>query len=104
MCSRCSISDDLLKVNDESVCLSCISKYNIAPYMSEQDERKLIEDCNCIHYSRIVNSLSLVSAIRLHGFFVEECIRYYAIGDLVFYDSPTQPVARLFYNHLIMWF
>jgi hypothetical protein len=23
---------------------------------------------------------------------------------LVCYDSPERPVARLFYNHLIMWF
>ena len=104
MCSRCAIQDDLLHVNDEAVCLTCISKYNIAPHLTDEQEKKLIADCECIQYSRLVNSLSLVSAIRLHGFFVEECIRYYAIGDLIFYDLPTQPVARLFYNHLILWF
>jgi hypothetical protein len=104
MCTRCATPGDLLQVNDEHVCLDCISKHNIAPHMTDQQLETLIADCNCIRYSRIVNSLSLVSSIRLHGFFVEDQIRYYTIGDLVFYDSPLHPVARLFYNHLIMWF
>jgi hypothetical protein len=104
MCSRCANSDDLLQVNLEIVCLTCISKFNIAPLLSDEQEQKLIADCSCIPFSSITNSLSLVSAIRIHGFFVHQNIRYYTIGDLVFYDSPLHPVARLFYNHIILWF
>ena len=104
MCSRCNLSTELLQVNDELVCLPCIDKYSIAPLLTDEQEKKLIADFSCIPFSRVVNSLSLVSSIRLHGFFVEDSIRYYTIGDLVFYDSPFKPVARLFYNHLIMWF
>ena len=104
MCTRCSKPSLLLAVNDEMVCLDCITACNIAPHMTTEQIQKLIDDCNCIRYTRIVNSLSLVSSIRLHGFFVEDHIRYYTIGDLVFYDSPLKPVARLFYHHLIMWF
>jgi len=104
MCSRCSTQTTLLQVNDEHVCLDCISKFNIAPILTDSQREKLIADCACIRYSRIENSLSLVSSIRLNGFFVQDNIRYYTIGDLVCYDSPERPVARLFYNHLIMWF
>jgi len=104
MCHRCQQKRDLLKVNDEEVCLDCIKLHNITPHMTEEDERKLVADCLCINYSRMVNSLSLVSFIRLYGFFVHEGIRYYTMGDLVFYDSPIQPVGRLFYNHLLLWF
>jgi len=104
MCSRCLKGDLLLQVNDERVCLECITKFNIAPHLTELQREKLIADCACIRYSRIENSLSLVSSIRLNGFFVQDNIRYYTIGDLVCYDSPERPVARLFYNHLLMWF
>ena len=104
MCSRCASSDQLLQVNHEIVCLACISTFSIAPHLTDEQQKKLIADCSCIPFSSITNSLSLVSSIRIHGFFVHENIRYYTIGDLVFYDSPLLPVARLFYNHLILWF
>lgn len=104
MCSRCSTDTQLLQVNEETVCLDCIVKFNIAPILTDSQREKLIADCACIRFKRIENSLSLVSSIRIHGFFVQDNIRYYTIGDLVFYDSPERPVARLFYNHLIMWF
>jgi len=104
MCSRCATPGNLLQVNDELVCLACITSFHIAPHLSALQRQKLIADCSCIRYTRLVNSLSLVSSIRLYGFFVEDQIRYYTIGDLVFYDSPLHPVARLFYNHIILWF
>jgi hypothetical protein len=104
MCSRCYSGGALLQVNDENVCLDCITTHQIAPILTELQREKLIADCECIPYSRIQKSLSLVSSIRLNGFFVQDNIRYYTFGDLVFYDSPERPVARLFYNHLIMWF
>jgi hypothetical protein len=104
MCSRCNTSRDLLKVNDELVCLPCIDLFSIAPILTLEQRQKLIDDVSCIHFTRIVKSLSLVSFIRLYGFFVQDNIRYFTIGDLVFYDSPLHPVARLFYNDIIMWF
>lgn len=104
MCDRCKQTRDLLKVNQEDVCLDCIKLYNISPNINEDEERKLVADCLAINYSSMINSLSLVSFIRIHGFFVHEGIRYYTIGDLVFYDSPLRPVGRLFYNHLLLWF
>ena len=104
MCHRCKEHRDLLLVNDEEVCLDCIKLHRISPILTKEQERKLIDDCSAIHYTRMINSISLVSFIRIHGFFVHEGICYYTIGDLVFYDSPLKPVARLFYNHLILWF
>ena len=104
MCSRCAMVTDLLQVNDEKVCLDCITAHKIAPTITDLQRENLIADCNCIAHSSIINSLSLVSSIRLHGTFVHESIRYYTIGDLVFYDSPLRPVGRLFYNHLLLWF
>jgi len=104
MCSRCNDSCPVLVVNENAVCLPCIEKYSIAPHMTDEQRKNLIADFSCIPFTRVVNSLSLVSSIRLHGFFVEDNIRYYTIGDLVCYDSPYKPVARLFYNHIIMWF
>lgn len=104
MCDRCKQTRDLLSVNSESVCLDCIKLFRISPNLTEDEERKLIADCLSIDYSSMINSLSLVSFIRMHGFFVYENIRYYTIGDLVFYDSPLRPVGRLFYNHLLLWF
>ena len=104
MCCRCNSSCDVLQVNHEFVCLQCIERFSIAPLLTAEQRDNLIADFSCIPFTRVVNSLSLVSSIRLHGFFVEDNIRYYALGDLVFYDSPLHPVARLFYNHIIMWF
>jgi len=104
MCDRCKQTRDLLSVNSEAVCLDCIKQYSISPNLTEKEERKLIDDCLSINYSSMINSLSFVSFIRMHGFFVHENIRYYTIGDLVFYDSPLRPVGRLFYNHLLLWF
>ena len=104
MCSRCQQPRDLLKVNDEEVCLDCIKLHNISPILTEHQERELIANCLTINYSSMINSISFVSFIRLHGFFVHEGIWYYTIGDLVFYDSPLLPVGRLFYNHLLLWF
>jgi hypothetical protein len=104
MCHRCKQPRDLLLVNDEEVCLDCIKLHRISPTLSEEQERKLIDDCLAIHHSSMINSISFVSFIRLYGFFVHKGIRYYTIGDLVFYDSPLKPVGRLFYNHLLLWF
>lgn len=104
MCDRCKQTCDLLSVNGENVCLDCIKQYNISPHLTEDEERKLIADCLSINYSSMINSISFVSFIRMHGFFVYEGIRYYTIGDLVCYDSPLLPVGRLFYNHLLLWF
>lgn len=104
MCDRCKETRDLLSVNSESVCLECIKRHNISPHLTEDEERKLIADCLSIDYSSMINSISFVSFIRMYGFFVYENIRYYTIGDLVFYDSPLRPVGRLFYNHLLLWF
>jgi hypothetical protein len=104
MCSRCKQPRDLLKVNDEEVCLDCIKLHNISPNLTEDQERELIANCLAINYTSMINSVSLVSFIRLYGFFIHESIRYYTIGDLIFYDSPLLPVGRLFYNHLLLWF
>ena len=104
MCHRCQQQNDLLRVNAEDVCLGCIREFRIAPTITEDEERKLVADCLSINYTNMINSLSLVSYIRLYGFFVHKGIRYYTIGDLVFYDSPLIPVGRLFYNHLLLWF
>ena len=104
MCSRCQQHRDLLKVDDEEVCLDCIKHYSISPILTLDEERKLVADCLAINYTSMINSISLVSFIRLYGFFVHEGIRYYTIGDLIFYDSPLVPVGRMFYNHLLLWF
>ena len=104
MCDRCKLPRDLLSVNAENVCLDCIKQYNLSPHLTEDEERKLIADCLSIKYSSMINSVPFVSFIRMHGFFVYKNIRYYTIGDLVFYDSPLKPVGRLFYHHLLLWF
>jgi len=104
MCHRCQQHRDLLLVNDEEVCLDCIKLHRISTILTHEQERKLIADCLAIHHTSMINSISFVSFIRLYGFFVYKGIRYYTIGDLVFYDSPLKPVARLFYNHLLLWF
>jgi hypothetical protein len=104
MCHRCYTVTDLLHVNHEHVCLPCIKRFHIAPRLNRLQQKTLIADCSCIHYSSMINSLSLVSFIRIYGFFVFRGIRYYTIGDLVFFDSPFKPVARLFFNHLLFWF